>query len=94
MPTRQHMIDWLKEGFDHHVERPELAKRCFEVFGISSLDDLTVRSAFSVKSAWKALRNLENDLEESEDGLFLIPLTFGKNCVLLHSVQQGLLGYL
>ena len=63
-------------------------------FGISSLDDLKVRSAFSVKSAWEALCNLENDLEESEDGLFLIPLTLGKNCVLLHSVQQWLLGCL
>ena len=34
--TRQHMIDWVKEGFDHLIERPEMVKLSFEVCGISS----------------------------------------------------------
>ena len=28
VPTPQHMIDWVKEGFDHIVERPEIVKLC------------------------------------------------------------------
>ena len=64
MRTCRYMIDWVKEGFDHLVERPEMFKRSFEVCGISSSDPLKVRSAFFYQQCLeKALRNLETDAE-------------------------------
>ena len=44
------MIEWVKQGFDHLVELPEMVKRFSEVCDISSLDLLV---AVSINSAWK-----------------------------------------
>ena len=41
--TRQHMIDWIKEGFDYLVQDQEKVKKFFRVCGISSLDPGEVR---------------------------------------------------
>ena len=41
--TRQHMIDWVKEGFDYLVQDQEMVKKFFRVCGISSLDPDEVR---------------------------------------------------
>ena len=68
----QHMIDWIKEGFDHLVESREMVKNSFDVCGIISCDPNKVRSSsFYQQCMEKALRNLELDHEEIEDDLFL-----------------------
>ena len=43
--TRRYMTDWVKEGFNHLVERSEMVKRSFEVCSISSSDSLKVHNA-------------------------------------------------
>ena len=34
VPTREHMLDWVKEGFDYLLECQGMAKSPFEVCGI------------------------------------------------------------
>ena len=73
MPTRQHMIDWIKEGFYHLVESQEMVKNSFDVCGITLCDPNNVRSAsFYQQCMEKALHNLELDHEGIEDDPFLI----------------------
>ena len=42
--TRQHMIEWVKEGFDYLVQDQAMVKKFFRVCGISSLDPGEVRT--------------------------------------------------
>ena len=74
VPKCQHVIDWAKEGFDHLVEQPDMAKRSFEVCCISSSDSLKVciTSFYYKQCMEQALRNLEDDVEESEDDPFIM----------------------
>ena len=70
VPTRQNMIDWVKEGHDSLVPDQELVKKSFEVCGISSTDTGKVRNGDFFKQCMeKALQNLEadegNDIDEN-----------------------------
>ena len=68
VPTRQHMLNWVKEGFDYLSERQEMVKSSFEVCGISSSDPQKVRNGkFYKEFMEKALGDLnDEDLDESE----------------------------
>ena len=74
VPTRQHMLDWVKEGFDYLLERQEMVKSSFEVCGISSSDPQKVRNGKFYKECMeKALGDLnDEDLDESEEDPFFM----------------------
>ena len=56
VPTRQSMIDWVKEGYDSLVQDQEKVKKSFEVCGISSTDTGKVRNGdFFMQCMEKAL---------------------------------------
>ena len=60
VPTRQHIIDWVKEGFDYLLQDQEMVKKSFHVYGISSSDsDKVQNGAFFTQCMGKALHNLE-----------------------------------
>ena len=62
VPARQHMINWVKEGFDYLVQDQETVKKFFRVCGISSSDpDKVQNGAFFKQCKGKTLHNLEAD---------------------------------
>ena len=44
-PTRQQMVDWVKEAFDYLTRSQEMVKHSFEVCGITVSDTEKVRNA-------------------------------------------------
>lgn len=44
VPTRQHMINWVKEGYNYLAQNKEMVKRSFEVCGITSSNPERFRS--------------------------------------------------
>ena len=74
VPTRQHMLGWVKEGFGYLSERHEMAKSSFEACGISSSDPQKVRNGKFYKECMeKALGDLnDEDLDESEEDPFFM----------------------
>ena len=74
LPTRQHMLNWVKEGFDYLLERQEMVKSSFEVCGISSSDPQKVRNGKFYKECMeKALGDLKDeDLDENEEDPFFM----------------------
>ena len=69
VPTRQHMINWVKEGFDYLVQDQEMVKKFFQVCDISSSDPDKVRNGTFFKQCMgKALHSLEaDDANEIDD---------------------------
>ena len=62
VPTRQHMVDWVKERVDYLVQDQEMIKKSFRVCGIRSSEPDKVRNgAFFKQCMEKALHNLEAD---------------------------------
>ena len=58
VPTRQHMMDWVKEGFDYLVQYQEMVKKSFKVCGISSSDpDKVWNGPFFKQCVGKALHS-------------------------------------
>ena len=55
VPTRQNMIDWVKEGYDSLVQDQEMVKKSFEVCGISSTD--TISKLMRAMTLMKILSN-------------------------------------
>ena len=74
MPTHQHMLDWVKEGYDYLLEHKEMVKSSFEVCGISLSDPQTVRNGKFYKECMeKSLGDSKDeDLDESEEDPFFI----------------------
>ena len=74
VPTRQHMLNWVKERFDYLLERQEMVNSSFEVSGMSSSDSQKVRNGtFHKECMEKALGDLNNeDLDKSEEDPFFI----------------------
>ena len=63
----QLMINSAEERFHHLVERPEIVKRSVKVCGISSSVHGKVHQCTE-----KTVRNVETDVEESENNPFLM----------------------
>ena len=60
-PTRQQMVDWVKEAFDYLTRNQEMVKHSFEVCGITVSDTEKVRNADFYKRCMKdALESLGN----------------------------------
>ena len=58
VPTRQHMMDWVKEGFDYLAQYQEMVKKSFKVCGISSSDpDKVWNGPFFKQCVGKALHS-------------------------------------
>ena len=74
MPTCQHILNWVKEGFDYLSERQKMVKSSFEVCGISSSDPQKVKNGKFYKECMeKALGDLKDeDLDESEEDTFFM----------------------
>ena len=75
VPTRQNMIDWVKEGYDSLIQDQEMVKKSFEVCRISSTDTGKVRNGDFFKQCMeKALQNLDadegNDIDEDPFELY------------------------
>ena len=63
-PTRQQMVDWVKEGFDYLTRNLEMVEVC----GITASDTEKVRNADFYKRCMKdALESLGNEVEEDND---------------------------
>ena len=68
VPTRQQMIDWVKEGNDYLAQDKEMVRRSFEVCGITSSDPEKVRSGeFFQKCMEKVQDSLNADKDDKED---------------------------
>ena len=64
-PTRQQMVDWVKEAFDYLTRNQEMVKHSFEVCGITVSDTEKVRNAHFYKRCMKvALESLGNEVED------------------------------
>ena len=60
-PTRQQMVDWMKEVLNYVTRNQEMVKHSFEVCGITVSDTEKVRNADFYKRCMKdALESLEN----------------------------------
>ena len=71
VPTRQQMIDWVKEGNDYLAQDKEMVRRSFEVCGITSSDPEKVRSGeFFRKCMGKAQDSLDADKDDEEGDPF------------------------
>ena len=71
-PTRQQMVDWVKEAFEYLTRNQEMVKHSFEVCGITISDTENVRNADFYKRCMKdALESLGNEVVEDDD-----PFTF------------------
>ena len=69
VPTRHHMINWVKEGSDYLVQDQEMVKTSFQVCGISSSDPHKVRNdAYFKQCIGKTLHNLEDNDAKEIDG--------------------------
>ena len=72
-PTRQQIVDWVKEAFDCLTGNQEMAKHSFEVCGITVFDTENVRSVDFYKRCMKdLLESLENEVEEDDDPFTLL----------------------
>ena len=72
-PTRQQMVDWVKEAFDYLTRNQEMVKHSFEVCGITVSDTEKIRNADFYKRCMKdALERLENEVEEEDDNPFIL----------------------
>ena len=72
MPTRQQMIDWIEERYNHLLENHEMVKNSFDVCGITSTDPEKIRGAEFFKQCMaKAVENID-DTEESEDDPYVV----------------------
>ena len=71
VPTRQQMIDWVKEGNDYLAQDKEMVRRSLEVCGITSLDPEKVCSGeFFQKCMEKVQDSLNVDEDDEEDDPF------------------------
>ena len=71
-PTRQQMVDWVKEAFDYLTRNQEMVKHSFEVCGITVSDTEKVRNADFYKRCMKdALESLGNEVEEDGNSFTL-----------------------
>ena len=72
VPTPQHMIDWVKEGFDYLVQDQKMVKKSCRVCSISSSDPYKLgNGAFFKQYMGKALHNLgADDTNEIDDDPF------------------------
>ena len=43
-PTRQHIVDWVLEGYNYLLTKKDMIKRGFEVCGVTSTDPELVRN--------------------------------------------------
>ena len=67
-PTRQQMVDWVKEAFDYLTRNQEMVKHSFEVCGITVSDTEKVRNADFYEQCMKnVLESLGNEVEEDDD---------------------------
>ena len=72
-PTRQQMVDWVKEAFDYLTRNQEMVKDSFEVCGITVSDTEKVRNAdFYKRYMNDALESLGNEVEEEDDDPFTL----------------------
>ena len=72
-PTRQQMVDWVKEAFDYLTRNQEMVKHSFEVCGITVSDTEKVRNADFYKRCMKdVLESLGNEVEEKDDNPFTL----------------------
>ena len=72
-PTRQQIVDWVKEAFDCLTRNQEMAKHSFEVCGITVFDIENVRNVDFYKRCMKdLLESLENEVEEEDDDPFTL----------------------
>ena len=72
-PTRQQMVDWVKEAFDYLTRNQEMVKHSFEVCGITVSDTEKVRNADFYKRCMKdVLESLGNEVEEDDDDTFTL----------------------
>ena len=72
VPTRQHMIDWVKKGFDWLNQDQEMFKKSIQACGVSSLDSDKVRNGVFFKQCMgNTLHNLEGNVSyETDDNPF------------------------
>ena len=64
-PTRQQMVDWVKEAFNYLTRNQGIVKPSFEVCGITVSDTEKVRNAHFYKRCMKvALESLGNEVED------------------------------
>ena len=71
VPTRQQMINWVKEGNNYLAQDKEMVRRSFEVCRITSSDPEKVRSGeFFQKCMGKAQDSLNDDEDDEEDDPF------------------------
>ena len=67
-PTRQQILDWIKEAFDYLTRNQEMVKHSFEVCGITVSDTEKVRNADFYEQCMKnVLESLGNEVEEDDD---------------------------
>ena len=72
-PTRQQMVDWVKEAFYYLTRNEEMVKRSFEVCGITVSDTEKVLNAEFYKLCMKdELERLGNEVEEEDDDPFTL----------------------
>ena len=71
VPTRQQMVDRVKEGYDYLAQDKEMVQKSFEVCGITSSDPERVRSGeFFQKCMEKAHQSLDAEDDEENDDPF------------------------
>ena len=61
-PTRQQMVDWVKETFDYLTRNQEMVKHALEVCGIT-VSDIYMKDV---------LESLGNEVEEEDDDPFTL----------------------
>ena len=72
-PTRQQMVDWVKEAFDYLTLNKEMFKHSFEVCRITVSDTEKVGNTDFYKRCMKdALESLGNEVEEEDDDPFTL----------------------
>ena len=72
-PTRQQMVDWVKEAFNYLTQNQEMVTQFFEVCGITLSDTEKVQNADFYKRCMKdALESLENEVEEEGNDPFTL----------------------
>ena len=72
-PTRQQIVDWVKEAFDYLTRNQEMAKHSFEVCGVTVFDTENVRNVDFYKRCMKdPLESLGNEVEKEDDEPFTL----------------------
>ena len=74
-PTRQQMVDWVKEAFDYLTRNQEMVKDSFEICRIAVSGTEKVRIADFYKRCIKdALESLGNEVEEEDEDPFTLQI--------------------